>query len=103
MKMEQLFREWWQKFYGPQLPSAYTVATHTAFVLYVLGQPVPAPSDEVVAGWSDSASGGGEATLAEADRSIAAMAIAWARTEMIARLYSESSDSAQEAVEGSDA
>ncbi|NBS69078.1 hypothetical protein EBT31_09210 [bacterium] len=86
MAFEQMFRAWWQEFYGP-LPSAYSEATHLAFALYTLWQPVPAPSDELVALWSDAASGGGEATLAEADRRIAAMAIKWARAEMIMRLW----------------
>lgn len=89
MDIKQLFCDWWQEFYGPQPPSAYTTATHLAFVFYVLGQPVPAPSDELVALWSDAASGGGEATLAEADRRIAATAIKWARAEMIMRLWGE--------------
>ena len=88
MDVGQLFRAWWQEFYG-LLPGAYSETTHIAFAHYVLGQPVPAPSDELVAAWSDKASGGGEATLAEADRHIANMAIEWARAELITQLWGQ--------------
>jgi len=77
MDVQLLFRTWWQDSYG-RAPGTHAEMTHIAFAQYVLQQAPPLPSSELVAEWSDSACGGGEATLAESDQRIAEMAIEWA-------------------------
>ena len=74
--MEAAFRKWWQESYGLP-PGSHAVMTHVAWGQHLLAQP-PMPTDQQVEQWSAAASGGGEATLAESDRRIAAMAIQWA-------------------------
>jgi len=72
-ELEAKFREWWQSSYGMP-PGTHAVMTHVAWAQHLMGQP-PLPPAELVAEWSCD---GGEATLAESDRRIAARAIQWA-------------------------
>lgn len=73
MSLEAAFRKWWQESYGLP-PGSHAVMTHVAWAEHLLGAP-PLPPAELVAEWSCD---GGEATLAESDRRIAALAIQWA-------------------------
>lgn len=80
-QLEQAFRAWWQESYGLP-PGTHAVMTHTSWAEHLAAaarlRDVPALPDGLTATWSDQASQGGEATLAEADQRIAELAVAWA-------------------------
>ena len=76
--MEHAFRKWWQESYGLP-PGPHAVMTHVAWGEYLQRQPLPLPPNELVAQWSEAASNGGNATLAEIELRIAEAAIEWAQ------------------------
>ena len=75
--MESAFRAWWQQSYGLP-PGTHAVMTHVAWGEYLLRQPPELPDDELIGQWSEKASDGGNATLAEVEQRIVEMAIEWA-------------------------
>jgi hypothetical protein len=75
--MEAAFRKWWQESYGLP-PGTHAVMTHVAWGEHLQRQAPPLPPNELIAQWSDKASNGGNATLAEVEQRIAEMAIEWA-------------------------
>lgn len=75
--MEAEFRKWWQESYGLP-PGTHAVMTHVAWGEHLLRQPPELPDDELIGQWSEKASDGGNATLAEVEQRIIEMAIEWA-------------------------
>ena len=77
--MEASFRKWWQESYGLP-PGSHAVMTHVAWGEYLMSQ-LPMPTSEQVHAMADAASGGGEATLAEADQRLAEAVVTWLRQQ----------------------
>ena len=75
--MEDQFRAWWQESYGLP-PGPHAVMTHVAWGEHLLRQSLDLPDDELNGHWSEKASDGGNATLAEVEQRIVEMAIEWA-------------------------
>ena len=77
--MEDQFRAWWQESYGWHV-GAHAVMTHVAWGEHLLATrpSLELPDDELIGKWSEKASNGGNATLAEVEQRIVEMAIEWA-------------------------
>ena len=77
--MEDQFRAWWQESYGWHV-GAHAVMTHVAWGEHLLATrpSLALPDDELIGKWSEKASNGGNATLAEVEQRIVEMAIEWA-------------------------
>ncbi len=77
--MEAAFRAWWQESYGLP-PGPHAVMTHVAWGEHLLATrpSLALPDDELIGKWSEKASVGGNATLAEVEQRIVEMAIEWA-------------------------
>ena len=77
--MEAAFRAWWQESYGWHV-GAHAVMTHVAWGEHLLATrpSLELPDDELIGKWSEKASNGGNATLAEVEQRIVEMAIEWA-------------------------
>ena len=77
--MEAAFRAWWQESYGWHA-ATHTVMTHVAWGEHLLATrpSLALPDDELIGKWSEKASNGGNATLAEVEQRIVEMAIEWA-------------------------
>lgn len=79
MDLQQEFRKWWQESYGLP-PGPHAVMTHVAWGEHILATrpSLELPDDELIGRWSEKASNGGNATLAEVEQRIVEMAIEWA-------------------------
>jgi hypothetical protein len=77
--MEDEFRAWWQESYGWHV-GTHAVMTHVAWGEHLLATrpSLALPDDELIGKWSEKASNGGNATLAEVEQRIVEMAIEWA-------------------------
>ena len=77
--MEDEFRAWWQESYGWHV-GTHAVMTHVAWGEHLLATrpSLELPDDELIGKWSEKASNGGNATLAEVEQRIVEMAIEWA-------------------------
>lgn len=73
--IEDAFKQWWRDSYG-LAPGPHAVMTHTAWAQHFVAN-IPRPSAEEIGRLADQASGGGEATLAEADQRLVELAIDW--------------------------